>query len=58
MKSQHERDLDKTFKQQPRKKCVVCGSYEGSSPEGYAVRMLKVHDGWVCNYCNNQKPGA
>jgi hypothetical protein len=54
-KSQLERDFDRTFKPQPRKHCLICGAPEGSSGDGANRRFLRVQDGWVCNYCNNQK---
>jgi hypothetical protein len=54
-KSQLERDFDRTFKPQPRKHCLICGAPEGASGDGANRRFLRVQDGWVCNYCNNQK---
>ena len=57
MKSQEQRDFEKTLKTQPRHRCTVCGSSEGYSPEGKQVRMVRVSDGvYSCNYCANQQP--
>jgi hypothetical protein len=55
MKSQQEKDFDKSFKRPSRKRCNNCGSPEGYSPEGKPVRMVRVSDGvFACNYCANQ----
>ena len=57
MKSQEQKDFEKTFKQPSRKRCNSCGSPEGLSPEGKQVRMVRVSDGvFACNYCANQSP--
>jgi hypothetical protein len=59
MKSQLERDFDRSFKPQPRKHCEVCGSTEPLGADGQPTRYISLGDGkWACNYCNNQRPGA
>lgn len=55
MKSQYEKALAATDRQPPKKRCSVCGTPEGYSPEGAEVRMIHLADGAVaCNFCNNQ----
>jgi phage/plasmid primase-like uncharacterized protein len=58
MKDSAQRDFERSFRRPKLKRCSVCGSPEGFSPEGKPVRMLNLGDGtWACNYCNNQAPG-
>ena len=58
MKSQQQKDFERTFNKPPAKRCAVCGSPEETSPEGARVRMILLADGkWACNYCNNQGIG-
>ena len=55
MKSQLEKALDATDRKPRLKRCSVCGSKYGFSPEGNPVRMLKLAGGGVaCGYCQNQ----